>query len=135
MSYFISAYILAEAGYDVWMGNARGNTYSRRHKSLKPTSSAFWKFSWHEIGYYDLPAMIDYVIKNTGVPKLQYVGFSQGTTAFWVMASTRPEYNEKISAMQALAPVAYVGNIKSPLIKAIAPFTNSLEASIFTYYL
>ncbi|XP_061706938.1 lipase 3-like isoform X2 [Cydia pomonella] len=121
------AYILAEAGYDVWMGNARGNTYSKRHVSIKPTSSSFWKFSWHEIGYYDLPAMIDYVIKNTGVPKLQYVGFSQGTTAFWVMASTRPEYNEKISAMQALAPVAYVGNIRSPLIKAIAPLTNSLE--------
>ncbi|XP_063617912.1 lipase 3-like isoform X1 [Cydia splendana] len=121
------AYILAEAGYDVWMGNARGNTYSKRHVSIKPTSSSFWKFSWHEIGYYDLPAMIDYVIKNTGVPKMQYVGFSQGTTAFWVMASTRPEYNEKISAMQALAPVAYVGNIRSPLIKAIAPLTNSLE--------
>ncbi|KAI8427544.1 hypothetical protein MSG28_002059 [Choristoneura fumiferana] len=63
-------------------------------------------FSWHEIGYYDLPAMIDYVIKNTKVSKLQYVGFSQGTTAFWVMASTRPEYNDKISAMQALAPIA-----------------------------
>ncbi|XP_063375939.1 lipase 3-like isoform X2 [Cydia fagiglandana] len=121
------AYILAEAGYDVWMGNARGNTYSKRHVSIKPTSSSFWKFSWHEIGYYDLPAMIDYVIKNTGVPKMQYVGFSQGTTAFWVMASTRPEYNEKISAMQALAPVAFVGNIRSPLIKAIAPLTNSLE--------
>ncbi|XP_063358670.1 lipase 3-like isoform X2 [Cydia amplana] len=121
------AYILAEAGYDVWMGNARGNTYSKRHISINPTSSSFWKFSWHEIGYYDLPAMIDYVIKNTGVPKMQYVGFSQGTTAFWVMASTRPEYNEKISAMQALAPVAYVGNIRSPLIKAIAPLTNSLE--------
>ncbi|XP_073941424.1 lipase 3-like [Choristoneura fumiferana] len=124
------AYILAEAGYDVWMGNARGNTYSRRHISLKPTSSSFWKFSWHEIGYYDLPAMIDYVIKNTKVSKLQYVGFSQGTTAFWVMASTRPEYNDKISAMQALAPIAYVGNIKSPLIKAIAPFTNSLEVVV-----
>ncbi|KAJ2944554.1 hypothetical protein O0L34_g3903 [Tuta absoluta] len=121
------AYILAESGYDVWMGNARGNTYSRNHMSLNPSSSAFWKFSWHEIGYYDLPAMIDYVLKETGVKKIHYVGFSQGTTAFWVMTSTRPEYNDKIVAMQALAPVAYLGNVKSPLIRALAPFTNSLE--------
>ncbi|CAH0700808.1 unnamed protein product [Spodoptera exigua] len=124
------AYILSDAGYDVWMGNARGNTYSRRHASLKPTSSAFWKFSWHEIGYYDLPAMIDYVLKETKVPKIQYIGFSQGTTVFWVLMSTRSEYNEKVAAMQALAPVAYIGNIKSPLIKAIAPFTNSLETML-----
>ncbi|XP_032510738.2 lipase 3-like [Danaus plexippus] len=121
------AYVLAEAGYDVWMGNARGNTYSRSHISLKPSSSAFWKFSWHEIGFYDIPAIIDYVLRETGVPRIQYVGFSQGTTAFWVMMSTRPEYNKKVSAMQALAPVAFVGNIKSPLVRALAPFTNSLE--------
>lgn len=121
------AYILADSGYDVWMGNARGNTYSKHHAILKTTSSEFWQFSWHEIGYYDLPAMIDYVIKETAVPKMQYIGFSQGTTAFWVMTSTRPEYNDKITAMQALAPIAYIGNIKSPLIRAIAPFTNSLE--------
>ncbi|KAL4715160.1 hypothetical protein ACJJTC_012207 [Scirpophaga incertulas] len=121
------AYILSDAGYDVWMGNARGNTYSRRHASLKPSTSDFWKFTWHEIGYYDLPAMVDYVIKETGAPKIHYIGFSQGTTAFWVMTSMRPEYNDKIIAMQALAPVAYLSHVKSPLLKAIAPFTNSLE--------
>lgn len=119
------------------MGNARGNTYSRNHISIKPSSSAFWKFSWHEIGYYDLPAMIDYIIKETGEQKMQYIGFSQGTTAFWVMTSSRPEYNDKITAMQALAPIAYIGNIRSPLIKALGPFTNSLEVHVrclFYYY-
>lgn len=64
-----SGYILAEAGYDVWMGNARGNTYSKRHKTMKPTSSSFWKFSWHEIGFYDVPAMVDYALRETGASR------------------------------------------------------------------
>lgn len=75
--------------------------------------------------------MVDYTLKTAEVEKLQYIGFSQGTTVFWVMTSTKPEYNDKIIAMHALAPIAFVGNIKSPLIRALAPFSNTLEVSSF----
>lgn len=34
------------------MGNARGNTFSRNHVSLLPSGTAFWDFSWHEIGEF-----------------------------------------------------------------------------------
>lgn len=48
-------YKLSDEGYDVWLGNARGNFYSCNHTNLKPFGShadrkRFWSFSWHEIG-------------------------------------------------------------------------------------
>lgn len=111
-------YILADEGYDVWLGNARGNYFSRKHKKLNPDGNLiekqkFWTFSWHEIGVYDLTAMIDYIFKtNSAFDKIHYIGISQGTTSFFVMASECPSYNNKILTMHALAPVAYMRNAK-----------------------
>ncbi|XP_047993675.1 lipase 3-like [Leguminivora glycinivorella] len=124
-------YILAEAGYDVWMGNARGNYYSRQHLRLRPDAllnTDFWEFSWDEIGNIDLPIMIDYTLKTTGQERLHYIGHSQGTTAFFVMASLRPEYNQKIISMHAMAPVAYLANSASLLLRAIAQFSSPLDS-------
>lgn len=121
------AYLLADAGYDLWMGNVRGSTHSRQHITLSPDSKEFWHFSWHESGYYDLPAMIDYVSTTTGQPKIQYVGHSQGTTTFLVMASMRPEYNDKILSAHMLSPVAFMSHLTSPFVKAIVPFVFQLE--------
>ncbi|KRT82468.1 hydrolase, partial [Oryctes borbonicus] len=122
------AYILADAGYDVWMGNARGNTWSRKHITYNPNRhSKFWKFSWHEIGTIDLPTMIDYVLEKTGKQQLFYVGHSQGTTSFFVMGSERPEYNEKIKLMVALAPIAYMSHMTNPFFQIVAIFSNSLD--------
>lgn len=41
------AFYLADKGYDVFVGNSRGNIYGRRHTSLNPNKdSAFWQF-WY----------------------------------------------------------------------------------------
>lgn len=77
-------YILADEGYDVWLGNARGNGYSREHVSLDVVEDAaqFFNFSWHEIGYYDVAASIDYILEKNGDEALHYVGHSQGCAVF-----------------------------------------------------
>lgn len=76
---------------------------------------------------YDLPAMIDYIVKNTTREKIFYLGHSQGTTSFFVMSSERPEYQDKIEAMFAMAPVTYCGRLNNPILQFIAWFGGPLN--------
>jgi lysosomal acid lipase/cholesteryl ester hydrolase len=124
-------YILADIGYDVWLGNARGNTYSRSHVSLASDDPKFWDFSFHEMGVHDLPAEIDWILNVTGHKKLYYIGHSMGTTMSYVMASMRPEYNDKVDFMVSLAPVAFMSRVKSP-IRLFVPYIKDIQF-IFRY--
>ncbi|XP_050072240.1 lipase 1-like [Anopheles maculipalpis] len=123
------AYLLADHGYDVWLADLRGNRYSRRHTRMSPDSRSYWDYSWHEMGYYDLPATIDHILHVTGVSRLHYIGYSQGTTVFFVMASSRPAYNEKIVRMYALSPAVYVEHVRSPIFRWLA--VNSAAVKCF----
>ncbi|KAI6646566.1 Gastric triacylglycerol lipase-like [Oopsacas minuta] len=112
-------FMLADQGYDVWMGNIRGNFYSRSHVTLKPSDPDFWKFSFDEHSLIDLPAMIDYVLNNTGKLQLKYIAHSQGTLMGFLGFSSNKELASKIKIFAAMAPVLYVGHTKG-LIKFIA---------------
>jgi lysosomal acid lipase/cholesteryl ester hydrolase len=99
LKFWRAAFLLADRGYDVWLGNARGNTYSRRHVNLDADDKEFWDFTWDHLGYFDIPACIDYVLKATGHSKLFYIGHSLGTAMFFIAASLRPEINNKVHLM------------------------------------
>ncbi|BFF97705.1 lipase 3 [Drosophila madeirensis] len=119
------AYLLADAGYDVWLGNARGNIYSRANSQISLNSHKFWHFDWHEIGTIDVAAMIDYIIEETDFPKVHYGGHSQGTTVYMVLLSERPEYNDKIATGHMLAPCAFFEHGTSFVFNALGPLVGS----------
>jgi pimeloyl-ACP methyl ester carboxylesterase len=121
------AFVLADAGYDVWLGNFRGNKYGRQHTTLSPSEHSFWSFSWDEMARYDLPAMIDLALNVSKSDKLYYVGFSLGTTTAFAKFSQDREFAKKIKKFYAIAPMATVKNIKGPLAW-MAKFTGPLQA-------
>jgi len=117
------AYLLVDAGYDVWLGNARGNLYSRNNTKISRYHPNFYRFSWHEIAVIDMAESIDYILERTGEKNLHYIGHSQGGTVYFVLNSARPEYNEKIKTGHLLAPAVFMGNTTHPLINIFEPFT------------
>jgi pimeloyl-ACP methyl ester carboxylesterase len=70
---------LAEAGYDVWIGNNRGNLWSLEHETLTWEDREYWNYGWAEMGLYDMPAAIHHIYDTTG-ERVNYFGFSQGTS-------------------------------------------------------
>lgn len=125
------AYQLRDAGYDVWLGNVRGTSLSQRHKKWDKDhdDDEFWDYSMHEMGTIDLPVMVDYILGVTGQGSLHYVGFSMGGTNFFIMLSSVPEYNGKVSSAYLIAPATYLGNAQSALMHQIASNTVLIQVN------
>ncbi|KAJ2544524.1 cholesterol esterase [Coemansia sp. RSA 1853] len=97
---------LAEAGYDVWLGNSRGNKYSYKHMKYVPGDQRFWNFSIDEIANIDVPTTVDHILEETGAQSLTYIGFSQGTTQMFMALSRNRGLNSKVDHFIALAPAS-----------------------------
>ena len=81
------AYLLANAGFDVYLGNNRGNRFSREHTTLDPKSKEFWQFSFQDMAERDIPAFFTAIRGMSGVDKITYVGHSQGTSQMFAALS------------------------------------------------
>jgi pimeloyl-ACP methyl ester carboxylesterase len=117
-------FILANLGYDVWLGNSRGNKHSKNHIILKPEEKEFWNFTFHEMGLYDIPAFTDHILnENIYSSKLIYIGHSQGTTQMFCALSENYQYIKKnIKLFIALGPVAKLEFLDSILINYLCNF-------------
>lgn len=59
-----AAFQLHRRNYDVWLANLRGvSPYGRHHLELTDVMTQFWRYSFHEHGAYDLPAIIDHIVE------------------------------------------------------------------------
>ncbi|XP_033228112.1 lipase member K-like [Belonocnema kinseyi] len=108
------AYLLADKGFDVWLGNNRGNIFAQKHETYLTTSPRFWNFSWHESGVVDIPETIDFILNQTGKSELFFVGYSESFTELVVMGSLKPEYNGKITLALNMSPAVFMGHVKGP---------------------
>ncbi|KAM9991291.1 hypothetical protein ACTFIZ_004706 [Dictyostelium cf. discoideum] len=114
-------FILADAGFDVWINNVRGTRYSNSSIYLDPSERPFWQFSFDQMAEFDLPCVIDYVLQVTGNSKVGYVGHSQGTTMGFI-GFVNQTIAEKINLFVALAPVVRVTHCQSQLLNILAEF-------------
>ncbi|KAL0123903.1 hypothetical protein PUN28_006026 [Cardiocondyla obscurior] len=132
------AFLLADQGYDVWVGNMRGNNYCRSHTNMTIYDPKFWQYSFHEVGTKDLPAMFDYIFNYTKQKDLYYIGHSMGCTSILTLLSSKPEYNTKIKMAILLAPAAFWMNV-SPSFNDfinILPFVKEVlrEREIYDFF-
>uniref|UniRef100_A0A8D9AWW0 Lipase n=3 Tax=Cacopsylla melanoneura TaxID=428564 RepID=A0A8D9AWW0_9HEMI len=117
-------YILSDAGYDVWLCNNRGVGPSRKHTHLTDNDTRYWDFSYHEIGYNDFPASMDYILAQTGRKKLKVIGYSLGAAVALIGLSERADYNEKVDKLILMGPTSRMKYYGRPLdtIKSLGSF-------------
>ncbi|XP_017777251.1 PREDICTED: uncharacterized protein LOC108563159 [Nicrophorus vespilloides] len=100
---------LSDMGYDVWLGNARGNFYTSSVNGENKEDSSYWNYSFDDMAIYDLPPIFELIANVTKKPgELIYVGHSAGTTEAMIYSIRMKSHAEKhIKAFIFIAPVVY----------------------------
>ena len=87
---------------------------------------------WDEMGQYDLPASLDYVLRVTQQPTLIYVGHSLGCGIFFIAMNEHPHLNARVEVMVALAPASSLANLKR--FRPLVPFFNPFQVTRWYHY-
>ncbi|XP_057662523.1 lipase member K-like [Diorhabda carinulata] len=102
------AFVLADAGYDVWLGNYRGTAYSEGHINLTVYDQEYWDHSMDEIALLDLPANFNTILEHSPPDsKIIYIGHSLGTSLSLMYSAEYPEMSKKVIKMMILLCPAY----------------------------
>lgn len=124
-------FVLADLGYDVWLGNNRGNKYSKKHVFREPSDTNFWNFSIDDFALYDIPDTVDYILELTGQRNLSYIGFSQGSAQAFAALSINPSLNDKVNLFVALAPAMAPPGIRQRIVQSLV---NASPSVIYLFF-
>jgi lysosomal acid lipase/cholesteryl ester hydrolase len=89
--------------------------------------------SFHEMGLFDIPAIINHILEVNGSSSLYYIGHSMGCTVYFTSMCLHPEYNSKIKAMIALAPAMYGKYMPSLPVRLGIPVANFFVTCLNSY--
>ncbi|CAH0560919.1 unnamed protein product [Brassicogethes aeneus] len=125
------AFLLSDAGYDVWLGNYRGTEYSEGHTHLNASMREYWDYGVDEIALIDVPLMLRLVTHHSGYRgKIIYVGHSLGTTAAMMYASEFPmEARKTVQLFVWISPAYKLTHMRSPYRVVFPLFRTALRFS------
>jgi hypothetical protein len=120
-------FLLSKEGFDVWLGNLRGNYFSPIDSSLGQK----YDFSMEDIIKYDLPSLMNYIKSKVGQKKISYICHSQGSTLFIMWYMQNSEYVEKtfehFFAMGTVPNIAYAKFSLVKILDMIYSFFGKIE--------
>ncbi|XP_049833848.1 lipase member M-like [Schistocerca gregaria] len=115
-------FMLADAGYDVFLGNQRGCAYSRGHKKWTRRDPQYWRYTLDDVALFDMPALVSLAQRLSGERRLFYVGYSAGTHSLYAFLQLRPDLRPSLRAAFLLGPAVLFTRHHNPLIRALASF-------------
>ena len=103
--------LFCKKGYDVQIGNNRGSPPSKKHVSKNPkiSNGDYWDFSMDDFIKYDIVSEIDYIKKHTGAQKVDFIGYSEGSTLFLMLYMDNPKFVE--SSINKFVSIGTVPNL------------------------
>lgn len=129
---------LVNKGYDLWLGNNRGNKYSKPadFKDLMP--HIFYDFSFTEMGQYDAPAFVEKILEITKNPsgKVTWIGHSEGTTQMFIGLSdkiSKDYLNAHIKRFISLAPITFLTHVSNAQATNASYFKTLAHFALYQY--
>lgn len=111
-------YMLSDSGFDVWIGNNRGNIFSVSNTKMDINTEEFWDaVDVDTMAALDVPSIFDYVLAATKAPKLDWVGHSQGGGVMIFALAKNASLKDRLGTAALLAPGVHMAHLKVPLLK------------------
>lgn len=81
-----------------------------------------------------MPAVIDYILQVANRETIDVIGHSIGATSALIMCSTKPEYNDKVRSLIALAPgVFFNSSVQSNIQEMLTRYIPYLKVCKIYY--